>query len=96
MNSMDCSSVSCLEGDEADGIVGAGGAHVGELLLADAVDVEIVVAGVLADDHAFVDLDAVAEEEDAAVLDAVQRVGVVVPWRSEMSAPVGRCGISPV
>ena len=74
MNSMDCSSVSCLKGTRRSGVVGAGGAHVGELLFADAVDVEVVVARVLADDHAFVDFDAVAEEEDAAFLDAVERV----------------------
>src|SRR5581483_10766418 len=64
-----------LVGDEAEGLVGARCAHVGELLFADSVDVEVVVAGVLADDHAFVDLDAVGYEEDAAVLEAVQRVG---------------------
>ena len=75
MNSMDCSSVRLLVGDEAERFVGAGGAHVGELLFADGVDVEVVVAGVLADDHALVDLDAVGDEEDAAVLQAVERVG---------------------
>ena len=64
-----------LEGDEAESVVRTGSAHVGELLFANGVDVEVVVARVLADEHAFVDFDSVADEEDAAFLYAVKRVG---------------------
>ncbi len=54
--------------------VGAGGAHVGLLLFLGRVDVHVLGAGVLADDHPLVDLLAGADEERAAVLDADQRV----------------------
>ena len=50
--------------------VGAGGAHVGLLLLLGRVDVHVLGAGVLADDHPLVDLLAGADEERAAVLEA--------------------------
>ena len=58
MNSMACSRLRALCGTRRMRVVGGGSAHVGELLFADDVHVEIVVAGVLADDHAFVNLDA--------------------------------------
>src|SRR5580658_10191903 len=60
--------VEQARGRETNGVVGGGGTHVGELLFADDVDVEVVVAGVLADDHAFVDFNSCRSEEDAAVL----------------------------
>ena len=44
-----------------------------ELLLARGVDVEVVGAGVLADDHALVDLVAGADEQRAALLEVHQR-----------------------
>src|SRR4029450_13537535 len=47
---------------------------VGELLLLRRVDVHIVGAGVLADDHPLVDLDAWTDEELAALLQGEQRV----------------------
>src|SRR5690349_20741629 len=43
-------------------LVAAGGADVGQLLLAGGVHVEVIGAVVLADDHAFVDRDAGADE----------------------------------
>src|ERR1700733_12810835 len=64
-----------LVGHEADGGVRARGAHVRELLFTNAVDVEIVVARVFADDHALVDFNTVGDEEDTAVLEAFERVG---------------------
>ena len=60
---------------EAQSFVRRRGAHVGELLFADGVDVEIVVARVLTDDHAFVDFDAAADEKHATILHAEERVG---------------------
>src|SRR6478609_10626374 len=48
--------------------LGAGGAHVGELLLLADVDVHVLRAGVLADDHALVDLGGRVEEHHAALL----------------------------
>jgi len=48
--------------------------HVGQLLFADDVDVEIVVAAVLADDHALVHIDACSNEKDTAILQAMQRI----------------------
>ena len=53
---------------EHDVFVAAGGADVGELLFARAVDVEVARPVVLADDHAFVDFRAGADEELAAGL----------------------------
>src|SRR5471030_2575884 len=48
---------------QADAFVRGGGAHVGELLLLDDVDVQIGIAGVFADDHAFIDLNARRQEK---------------------------------
>ena len=67
--------VEIAVGHQADGLIGAGGAHVGHVLFADDVDVEVLVARMLADDHALVDLDAGADKQDAALLQAVERVG---------------------
>ena len=61
-------------GNEADRIVGCGSAHIGHLLFAHHVHVEVVVARVLADDHALVNLDSRPDEENAAFLQAVERV----------------------
>src|SRR5450755_1887572 len=52
-----------------------GGADVGELLALQDVDLEVVVAGVLADDHALVDLAAGRDHHRAAVLQLEHRVG---------------------
>jgi hypothetical protein len=48
--------------------VGGSGTHVGELLFLGDVDVHVVGAGVLADDHALVDLGGGLHEEGAALL----------------------------
>src|SRR6185369_2424690 len=58
-----------------DGIVCAGGTHVGQLLALAGVDVQVVVLVVLADDHATIDLDAGTDEKGAAGLKGIQRVG---------------------
>ena len=47
-------------------------ADVGELLLLGGVDVHVVGAGVLADDHALVDVDAGTDEQLAPLLEAVR------------------------
>src|SRR5262249_21272555 len=62
------------EGRTAVGAMCGGGAHVGELLLAQAVHVQVVVAGVLADHHALVNLGSRAHEEFAALLQSPERV----------------------
>src|SRR5712692_410145 len=59
---------------ELDALVGRRGAHVGELLFLGDVDVEVVVAAVLAGDHALVDLFTRAQEHHAARLEVVDRV----------------------
>ena len=61
--------------DQADRVVGAGGAHVGELLLLADVDGHILVAAAGAHDHARVDGDAGADEHLAAILHAADAVG---------------------
>ena len=75
MNSRLCSRLRVRKGIRRIAFIGGGGAHVGQLLFAHGVDVEIVVARVLADDHAFVDLHAGADEEFAALLQAIEGVG---------------------
>ena len=57
---------------EAHQLVGARGADVGELLLLGRVDVHVVVTGVLADDHALVDVHARSDEQLPAVLEVEQ------------------------
>src|SRR5690606_42160906 len=54
--------------------LGAGRPDVGQLLLPRGVDVDVLAAGVLADHHALVDLDARSDEELAALLEVDQRV----------------------
>src|SRR6478609_6707768 len=56
-------------------VVRAGGAHVGELLLLGDVDVHVVGTGVLADDHALVDLGARLGEQRAALLEVDHGAG---------------------
>ena len=75
MNSIARSSESSSGGGRLDVVVGAGGAHVGELLRAHDVERDVVVVVGAADDHAFVDVDARTDEEAAALLEPDQRVG---------------------
>ena len=60
---------------EQDVLVGAGGPHVGELLLLARVDDHVVAAGVLGDDHPFVDVVAGLDEHGAALLEVVEGKG---------------------
>ena len=78
------------------GVVLAGGADVGELLALQRVDVEVVAAGVLADDHAGIDLLARADEQRAALLQVPQRVGDRLAGSVEISTPVRRRAIGPL
>ena len=55
-------------GSQAHGLVGTGGAHVGELFALDRVDHEVVVAAVYADDDSLVERIAGADEHAAAIL----------------------------
>src|SRR6478752_566246 len=73
-------------------VVRGGGAHVGELLLLGDVDVHVVGAGVLADDHALVDLGGRVDEERAALLEVDHRVGGddALAVRDERAARAGR------
>src|SRR5215210_5337575 len=61
-------------GRQVEGVVGAGGAHVGELLVLAHVDVQVVLATVLAHDHADVHLGCRRDEEAAALLKFPDRV----------------------
>src|SRR5207249_294367 len=61
--------------DQANRLVGGGGAHVGLLLFLGDVDVHVGFAGVVADDHAFVNFNARADEELASLLQVPQREG---------------------
>jgi hypothetical protein len=81
--------------NQAQGFIGTGSAHVGQLLLADNIHVQIVVAGVLADNHAFVDFNSGANQQNAAILQAMQRVGGGDALTVADQRPEGRCGISP-
>ena len=60
---------------QAHRLVRARGADVGQLLALERVHLEVVVAAVLADDHAAVDLLLRADEHAAAVLEPPERVG---------------------
>src|SRR5215210_3286957 len=55
-------------GREVEGVVGAGGADVGELLVLADVDVEVVLTAILANDHADVDFGRWSDKEAAALL----------------------------
>src|SRR5713226_3028354 len=59
-------------GDEADGLVGAGGAHDGLLFFFGDVDVHVLFAVIFTENHAFVDVDGGTDEELAAFLDIPQ------------------------
>src|SRR5271166_6156536 len=61
-------------GVQANEHIGGGRAHVGEVLLLDRVDIEILRAGVLADDHPLVDLLARTDEQSPPLLQGHQRV----------------------
>src|SRR6478752_8698985 len=78
-------------------VVGGGGADVRQLLLLGDVDVHVVGAGVLADDHALVDVGRRVGEEDAALLEVDHGVrgdgaGTV---RDERAARARRDGAEP-
>ena len=73
-NSSDCSSDSLRGGTSFSKLVGGRRADVGELLLLGDVDVHVVGAGVLADDHALVDLGGRLDEQGAALLQVRHRV----------------------
>src|SRR5262249_2435297 len=64
---------------EAHPLVGGGRTHVGQLLFLGDVDVHVVVAGVLADDLALVDLLARADEHHAPRLQVIDGVGCRPP-----------------
>jgi len=60
---------------QTHGLLGGGGAHVGDVLLLADVDIQVIGPTVLANDHSGVDLFARLDEEDAAVLQVGQGVG---------------------
>ena len=60
---------------EDDGVICAGGADVRQMLGARGVDRHVAEARVFADDHALIDLVAGADEQPAALLKRVERVG---------------------
>src|SRR5262249_7843945 len=69
--------------DQPHELLGGGGSDVGQLLRLRGVYVEVVVAGVLADDHSLVELVAGGDEERAALLQIEDRVA------GRLSAAVG-------
>jgi hypothetical protein len=74
-NSRLCSRLSRRGGISFSKHVGGRGPDVGELLLLGDVDVHVVGARVLADDHALVDLGRRLDEQGAALLQVEHRVG---------------------
>src|SRR4029077_7644055 len=77
--------------NEPDELVRGGGAHIRELLLLGGVDVEILPPGVLADDHALVDLHARADEKPPSLLERSDREpGRIAPAIRDEAA--GRTG----
>src|SRR5262245_57637153 len=77
---------------EANGLVGGRRPHVGELLLLRDVDVEVVVAGVLAHDLALVDRLAGRDEQNAARLQVVDGVRRRLPGTVGDHRAVGAAG----
>ena len=73
------SSESARAGISRTKLVGRGRAHVRELLLLRRVDVEVVGAGVLADDHPLVDVGARPDDERAAFLEVDEGEGGRLP-----------------
>ena len=63
------------EGNQANCFIGGGCAHVGQLLLAHGVHIEIGIFRILADDHAFIEIDARADEQLSALLQTPQCIG---------------------
>lgn len=59
---------------QLDGIIGAGCTGVGQMFLLARVDVHVLVAGIFADDHAFINFYARFKEEFASVENGVQAV----------------------
>ena len=68
MNSIACSRFKTLRRNQPDGFIRSGRAHVGQLLFLDDVHVQVAVAGILADDHAFVNFGRGRNEDHAALL----------------------------
>ena len=95
-NSSACSSES-LRGGISFSVSSRGRrAHVGELLLLGDVDVHVVGAGVLADDHALVHLGGRLDEQRAALLQVDHRERrSTAPARSATSEPLLRVRSSP-
>lgn len=83
------------DGRQDNGFVLAGCAHVGELLFLGGVHVDVVVAVVLADDHAFVDGIARHHEKLAARLKVEEGVGDGIPGAVGHDGAVKRLGKSP-
>src|ERR1700679_470737 len=63
-----------LERHQANGVVSTRGAHVGELLFTHHVHVQVVVAGMLANHHALVDVDPGGDEKHSSILETIQRI----------------------
>src|SRR6516164_7779706 len=61
--------------DQAYGFVGGRRAHIGELLLFCDVDFHVLLARILADNHALIDFDGRSDEELTAFLEAPKGVG---------------------
>ena len=95
-NSRHCSSDSSRGGISFSNLSEVDGAHVGQLLLLGDVDVHVVGAGVLADDHALVDLGGrLARTACRAPAGSIIANGVTTPARSATSEPLRRVAISP-
>ena len=74
IHSSACSSDIRCGGTRCTRVLGRRGAHVGELLLLHDVDVDVLLARVLADDHALVDPIARLDEHLAAILHVLDGV----------------------
>src|SRR5882672_12431965 len=61
--------------NQADGFIRAGGAHVGEFFFARDVYFHVLLAGIFADDHAFVHVDGWPDEKFATLLNIPKRIG---------------------
>jgi cytidylate kinase len=77
-----------LEGrSKIDGVVRAGGAHVGELLALGRVHIHILALGGVADDLALIDLVARFYIKHSALLEVVEREGEALPFSIEIIEP---------
>ena len=61
--------------NQPDGLVRAGRTHVRQFLFARSVHFHILLARIFSNDHAFINVDAGAHEQLAALLNAPQRIG---------------------